>query len=218
MLSIKTMGYFSMTDGEKTITDDNLRSTMVLKLLLYVILYRDKELSSEDIAAAIWQDEDIENPIGALKNLMYRLRKSLNEYMGDEEYIITKKGAYSWNPKIPVSLDVEWLEHLIAEAKKEPVKEKSIETYKAALAYYKGDFASKIADLHWVATRSTYYHSMYLSAVKSLAELYVQTKSYEALEKLCSEALKFETADEQLFCYQIEARMRSGKTALAIET
>ncbi len=218
MLTIKTMGRFCIVDGEKQITDDDLRSTMLLKLLLYIILYRDKELTNEDIASAIWQEEEIDNPAGALKNLMYRLRKALQEHMGDEEYILTKKGAYSWNPKIPVSLDVEWLEHLIGEAKKEPIKEKAIATYETAIAYYKGDFATKMSDLHWVATRRTYYHSMYLSAVKSLAELYVQNKSYEALEKLCSTALEYETADEQLFCYQIEARMRSGKTALALET
>lgn len=218
MLTIKTMGRFCIMDGDKLMTEENLRSTMVLKLLLYIILYRDRELTNEDIAAAIWQEEEVENPTGALKNLMYRLRKCLGEYLGDEEYILTRKGAYSWNPRVPVSLDVEWLEHLIGEAKKEPTKEKAMETYEDAIAYYKGDFASKISDLHWVVTRSTYYHSLYLSAVKSLAELYVQNKSYEALEKLCSDALEYEIADEQLFCYQIEARMRSGKTALALET
>lgn len=218
MLTIKTLGRFCITDGEKQLSDENLRSSMVLKLLVYIILYRDKDLSNEDIATAIWQGEEIENPAGALKNLMYRLRKSLNEYLGDEEYILTKKGGYAWNPQVPVSLDVEWLEHLVGEAKKEPSRDKAIENYETAIAYYKGDFVAKISDLHWVVTRSTYYHSIYLSAVKSLAEMYVQKKAYEELEKLCNEALQFETADEQLFCYQIEARMRSGKTALALET
>lgn len=218
MLKISTLGNFCITENDKRLTDENLRSVMVVKLLVYIVLYRDKALSNEDIARAIWQDEEVENPVGALKNLMYRLRKSLNEYLGEADYIITKKGAYAWNPEIQVQIDTECFETMIADAKKEPVAEKAIQMYEEALKLYQGEFVSKITDLHWASTRNTYYHSLYLSAVKALAELYAQKKHYEELERLCNEALQYEGADEQLFCYQIEARMRSGKTALALET
>ncbi len=218
MLTISTLGNLYITDGDKQLTEENLRSVMVLKLLVYLLIYRDKVLSSEDIAHAIWQGEEIENPVGALKNLMYRLRKSLNEYLGENDYIITKKGAYSWNQDIPATMDTECFEMMVSEAKKEHVAERAIEIYERALAIYQGEFVPTISDLHWASTRSTYYHSLYLSAVKALAELYVHKNAYEELEKLCNEALQHESADEQLFCYQIEARMRSGKTALALET
>jgi hypothetical protein len=41
---------------------------------------------------------------------------------------------------------------------------------------------------------------------------------YEDLERLMTVALRFETTDEDLYCYQIEARMRSGKLSLAMES
>lgn len=218
MLTISTLGRFCISNREKHLTEENLRSSKGLKLLIYIILYRDTDLSNKDIAQAIWQGEDIDNPVGALKNLVYRLRKRLNEFLGENDYIITKKGAYAWNPEIDVELDVEIFEGLIDEGKKEPIVEKAIEIYEKAVRLYQGEFMAKIMDLQWVTTRSTYYSSMYLLTVKALAELYIQKKEYEHLEKLCNEALRYESADEQLFCYQIEARMRSGKTALALET
>jgi tetratricopeptide (TPR) repeat protein len=93
-----------------------------------------------------------------------------------------------------------------------------MEHYEQAVRLYQGEFMPQLSELSWISTLGTYYHSMYLSAVKALAELYVKEGHFELLEELCNEALRYESGDEQLYCYQIEARMRCGKIALAIES
>lgn len=218
MLTVNTLGKFQVTDGDSVINDDNLRSPMLSKLFMYMLLYRDKTLTTEDIATAIWQGEETDNPTGALKNLMYRLRKSLNKHFGEFEFILTNRGSYRWNPEIEVNIDIEHFEELIQTAKNENIMENSIIKYENAIAMYQGDFMSKLMDMHWILTLNTYYHSLYLSCVKALAELYVKVGRYEDLEHLCSDALKYENADEQIYCYQIEARMRCGKIGLALES
>ena len=218
MLTVTTLGKFQVSDGETVINDNNLHSLMLLKLLMYMLLYRDKTLTTEDIAAAIWQEEETDNPAGALKNLMYRLRKNLNKHFGDTEFIITNRGSYKWNSEVEVVLDIEIFEKLVDEAKNENVYEAAIRKYEEAIAIYQGDFFTKLMELHWIMTLNTYYHSMYLSCVKALAELYTKLEKYEELETLCNQALKYENADEQLYCYQIEARMRSGKISLALDS
>lgn len=218
MLTVNTLGKFQVTDGEAVINDDNLHSVMLSKLLMYMLLYRDKALTTEDMAAAIWQEEETDNPAGALKNLMYRLRKNLNTYFGDVEFILTNRGSYRWNPEVKVMLDIEMFEQLINEAKQNNIYEEAIIKYEQAIALYNGDFMTKLMDMHWIMTLNTYYHSTYLSAVKALAELYTKMERYEDLEALCNEALKYENGDEQLYCYQIEARMRSGKISLALDS
>ena len=218
MLTVNMLGKFQVTDGEQVMNDDNLRSVMLCKLLTYMLLYRDKTLTSEDIATAIWMDEEIDNPAGALKNLMYRLRKSLAAKFGDVDYILTNRGSYRWNPEVEVVLDAELFEKLISEAKTENVYETAIMKFERAIELYQGNFMNQIIDMHWIQTLSTYYNSLYLSGVKALADLYNKMDRYEELERLCTEALKYENADEQLYCYQIEARMRSGKIALALES
>lgn len=219
MLIVDTLGKFQITDGDTVVSDENIRSTMLSRLLVYMLLYREKALTTEDIANAIWPgEEDLDNPSGALKNLMYRLRKNLAKYFGDEEFILTNRGSYQWNPKVEVVLDIEEFERLIKSAKQENVEEKAVIRYEQALDIYQGDFMSKLMDLHWIQAQAIYYHSMYLSGVKSLAKLYLNESRYEEVEHICAEALKFENADEQLYCYQIEARMHCGKVQLALDS
>jgi DNA-binding SARP family transcriptional activator len=217
-LTINTLGKFQVTDGKFVVGDGSIRSLMMTKLFMYMVLYRDKTLTTEDIADALWQEEETDNPAGALKNLMYRLRRNLNSYFGDYEFILTDRASYRWNPQIPINLDIERFEKLIAAAKQENVYENAILKYEQAIALYQGDFMIRLLDLHWILSLNTYYHSLYLSCVKGLAELYVKTEQYEKLERLCSDALKLENADEQLYCYQIEARMRRGEISLALES
>lgn len=218
MLTVNSLGKFQLTDGNVVVNEDDLRSVMLSKLLMYILLYRDKTLTTEDIATAIWQDEEIDNPAGALKNLMYRLRKNLAKYFGNQDFILTNRGSYRWNTDVEVNLDIEQFEKLINEAKQENVYERAILMYEQAIAIYQGDFMTKLTDMHWILTLNTYYHSLYLTCVKALSELYLKMERYEEMERICTDALKLENADEQLYCYQIEARMHCGKINLAFDS
>lgn len=219
MLTVNTLGKFQITDGNAIVSADKIRSIMLSRLLIYMLLYRDKTLTTEDIASAIWPgEEEIENPSGALKNLMYRLRKNLAKYFGNEEFILTNRGSYQWNPEVEVVLDMEEFEQLIKSAKQENIEEKAVIKYEQAIGIYQGDFMNRLMDLHWVQALSIYYHSLYLSAVKALAKLYLNESRYEEVEHICADALKFENTDEQLYCYQIEARMHCGKVQLALDS
>ena len=140
MLTVNTLGKFQMTDGLTVVDDEQLRSPMLSKLFMYMLLYREKTLTTDDISTAIWQDEEIDNPAGALKNLMYRLRKTLTSFFGEEEFILTNRGSYRWNPDVKVILDIEKFEKLINEAKAENVYEDAIIKYEQAISIYQGDF------------------------------------------------------------------------------
>lgn len=63
-------------------------------------------ISGEELGEFLWGNGGSANPLGALKNLVYRLRMTLRE-LGTEEYIVSSAGAYGWNPNIPVSCDME---------------------------------------------------------------------------------------------------------------
>ena len=56
-------------------------------------------------------------------------------------------------------------------AKQKTISEgEAIRKLKAALALYQGDFMTKVADMHWVMTLNTYYHSLYLNCVRYLVK------------------------------------------------
>ena len=52
---------------------------MITKLLVYMICNKNHIVTLEQLTEAPWTDEESENPYGALKNMMYRLRGTLRK-------------------------------------------------------------------------------------------------------------------------------------------
>ena len=218
MLTIRTLGKFQIRDEEHIVNEEEIRSPKMINLLAYLIIHRNQTLTFYDMADALWQEEETGNPAGALKNLMYRLRVFLKKNFGDEDFILTDHGSYRWNPRQEVAVDAEQFEQMFESAKQKTISEgEAIRKLKAALALYQGDFMTKVADMHWVMTLNTYYHSLYLNCVRYLCEYYVSTEKFEELEQLCSQALQWESLDEELYCYLIRALAGKNKIGSALE-
>ena len=218
MLIVNTMGRFQMLMGNDVLNYENMRSAMLTKLLIYILLHREQSISAEDLSNALWQEDEVENPVGALKNLMYRLRQMMRNNFGDKEFVLTNVGSYQWNPDIAVTLDIEEFEMIFKQARESKTIEDAVANYEKALYLYQGSFMSKIGELYWVMTLNAYYHSMFLSAVENLAELYLKMGHYEQMEIVCKNALQYEDADEQIYYNLIVARARMMKIKLAQET
>lgn len=190
---------------------------MLTKLLVYILLHRDYPITIQELADALWNENETDNPAGALKNLMYRLRNILKKNLGDQEYILTSRGGYYWNPEVPICFDAEQFEGYCKEAQKSKDAFEQIICYEKAIAVYQGDFMPKIMDRHWVVTLSAYYHSLLLSAVKTLADLYMAEGKYEETVHLCSHGLRYDAVDEGLHCCMIMALIHQNKQKLAQE-
>lgn len=217
MLTVKTLGKFKVTENEHILNDEILRSDMLKKLLIYMVTHREHPASIQELSEALWQEDEIDNPAGALKNLMYRLRTIMKKNISDAQFIITSQGAYSWNSAIEVELDVEKFEEYCKKAKTSTNKEEKIHNYESAVALYKGEFMENSLDHHWAVTLSTYYHSLFLNAVKALAELYMEAGRYQDLEDVSVHALNVDRVDEELYCYHIIALIKENKYELAMK-
>lgn len=214
---VRSLGKFQLLNNDKILDEDVMRSDMLTKLLVYILMHRDYPITIQELSEALWDEDETENPAGALKNLMYRLRNLLKKNLGDEDYILTSRGVYYWNSEIQVWFDVEQFEAHCDSAKKAETPAEKISDYEKAIELYQGDFMPKITDKHWVVTLSAYYHSLFLSAVKALAEIYMSEERFEEAEQLCADGLKYDAVDEKLHCYRITALMRQGKQKLAME-
>ena len=72
-------------------------------------------------------------------------------------------------------------------------------------------YLPKISSEHWVISLSAYYHSMFLSAVKSLAELYEEAGNFEEMENVCSKAISMDSLDEYLYYLLIKSLIGQHK-------
>ncbi|MBR5943810.1 MAG: diguanylate cyclase [Lachnospiraceae bacterium] len=219
MIKICALGNFTIKDTETGVCleDENLRSDMIKKLVTYLVMHRSHPVPIQDLFGALWQEDESENPAGALKNLTYRLRVTLKKYFGDTDFVLTCSGAYAWNPQVETEVDAEVFEALVKKAKAIKEPEEAIKTFEEACALFRGEFLEKCADRHWMVTSATYYHSMYLTAVKKLSALYLKTERYSEAENLCSHALRFDDVDEQIYCDLIRSLLKQGKNDLAVK-
>lgn len=217
MFEINLLGRFQMRKGSKVLDEESMRSSQLVKLLSFMILHRGNELSIQDMAEALWQEEESDNPAGALKNLIYRLRSILKETFGGEEWILTGKGAYYVNPKLKMKVDVEELEAVYRKIKKNREHGTSLLTdYERVIQLYRGEFLTGFSHMSWVMPLSSYYHSLFLDIIKDLIALHQKNKRYQEMEQVCTKALFYDTCDEQLHAYMIKALVYQQKTEMAL--
>ena len=217
MFTIHLLGKFQITYDGLILDSDMIRSEMIVKLLSFLVVHRDRSLTVNELADVLWQEDETDNPAGALKNLMYRLRTILKKYFGDGDFIVTSRGAYAWNSQYEVTVDAEEFEKYCDSVTKLKDITKKISHYEKAIDLYQGDFLAKYASINWIVPLTTYYHSLFLSIVKKLAKLYRETGQYEKMEKTCAYALRYDNIDEKLHCYLIESFIYQNKLELANE-
>lgn len=131
-------GDFSIKSERGMLDEQTIHSRKILKLLSYFIMNRERMISGEELGEFLWGNGGSANPLGALKNLVYRLRMTLRE-LGTEEYIVSSAGAYGWNPNIPVSCDMEEFGQAAEKIRSIPEElvEERITAYEEALFIYR---------------------------------------------------------------------------------
>lgn len=215
-LHIQFFERFRLTGGEVVLDADGIRSEMVTKLLAYLICHRKKTMSVQELSDVLWPEEGSDNPAGALKNLMYRLRGILKKTWGDREYVLTGRGSYQWNPEISMIVDAEKFDEYCRQMENAKDNKEKIKWGTEAADLYKGMFLPELSGEYWVISLSTYYHSLYLSTVKETADLLEQEKRYPVIEQICQSAIRLDPLDEEIHCHLIKAMIADNKQNLAM--
>ena len=77
LLQVETLGGLRVTAGEKTLLEQSARINKPWELLIFLLLNMDETLTNQQICEALWEEDEVENLAGALKNAAYSLRKQL---------------------------------------------------------------------------------------------------------------------------------------------
>lgn len=216
VLYVKLLGNFEVKNSHGILNRETLHSDKLLRLLSYILIFRKKDLTVQELCDALWPIGTSGNPAGALKNLMYRLRGSM-KILGEDDFILTRRGFYCWNQDIEVHADFEKFDELSRKAVDvSKTEDEKVTAAQLAVKIYHGTLPSKVASEQWGLPLETYFHSCYLDTVKFLSDYYENRQLYEQMEDLCSEALTYDGLDEQLHCSLIKALIMQGKKNLAL--
>lgn len=172
LLEIYTLGQFSVLRNGLLLSAASGRLSKAWELLLYLITNRQKLTPLETIHEILWPDEDCADPKKNIKNLVHRLRKTID--VEGESAIIYSQGCYRWNTGIPYWLDAEVFESLCQEglslSGSEPAE--AVSLYKKALSLYRGDYLPEFSGESWVVPARRYFHQLFVSSVLDLLNLY----------------------------------------------
>lgn len=215
-LKIRMFGKFQIENDNGMLNKENMRSEMLTRLLAYMVSHREKDMTAQELIDVLWPDDQSDNPSGALKNLMYRLRKLMNRTWGEDgRYIITGRGAYQLNPELVVHVDIEEFEECCRQVFNSEDPAVQQENGKKAVELYQGMFLSELSSEYWVISIATYYHSIYLTMVKKLAALLEKEKQFTDVEEICAKAIQIEPLDEEIHCFLLRAMIADNKQKLA---
>lgn len=219
LIQVGMLGGFSIRIGETVIKDTSSRSSQLWSLLEYLIAFRHKTISPEEIYEALWGEDEIENPASALKNLVYRVRTVFTKAkIPFAKKIITYAGGtYRWNNSIPCVVDVEEFEELQKKAGSlaQPT-ELRIENYLRAIDLYQGDFLTASGFKSWIMPVSSYYKSVYFRCVFEVLQLLEKEDRFREMETICRKALMVDQFEETAHQYLILSLVRQGQQSQAV--
>lgn len=216
-LVITTFGEFSISYGDKTITERSKRSKKMWTLLQFMIANHNRTISQSELINLLWANKNSENPVGALKTSLHRLRACLSE-LGlpeDKEIIINSMGSYAFNNSLECEIDFDSFEALYKRSVAAQSEKEKTNICLEAIELYKGDFLNRSRDDNWVTPLTAYYHSLYVRIVRELIETMYKHGYYSDLVSICRKAITIEDLDDFIHYYYIKGLFETGDKATA---
>jgi DNA-binding SARP family transcriptional activator len=218
-LNITVFGGCSISYGKSAIGDNGYKTSKQWNLLAYLIIYRHREISLSELLNILWEDdEDVKNPVGALKVLVHRTRKALGELgLDGNRLILNKQGSYCFNSDgIEIHVDAESFEKLCRNAEKKQFDQSALPDLLQAAELYKGDFLPNLLSEKWVVPLSVYYNNKYISVVSNALNILSSKGRYEEVIELSRKAIGIAPYEETLHMQLIDALRRLGRYQLAL--
>lgn len=135
-------------------------------LLAYLILYRHRPHSRDELATLFWGDRDDLHAHRSLATALWRIRRLLG---GD--YLLADATSVQFNPDSPFWLDVAEFEKHLATGRKEPAEKRAAEHWQEAVDLYRGDLLEGFYD-DWCLEERYRLEALYLDALARLVAWY----------------------------------------------
>lgn len=217
ILKVKMFGTFTMEYQGKMISMERSHWTKANQLLQR-LLCSPNGIEREQLWHDLFLHEDVANPSGSLRALLFRLRKSLKEQgIPGEDYVHIRKRMYYFEPDCPVECDIYQFEHAIEEADGAADEEMQYRFLKEAAELYSGEFLQGLGTVDWAVVLNVKYKKMYTDCVGRLCEACRTKKEYKNMEAFAQKAAAIYPFDGWQ-SYQMEALVALGceKEAVAL--
>jgi LuxR family maltose regulon positive regulatory protein len=199
---------------------DAWRLSKALHILCYIASRRNHRTPKDTLVEIFWADADPETVSKNFHPTISHLRKALNlGQVVKKDFILYREGAYLLNPQYQYQVDAEEFERLInnaREARRGGDADGSAGLLAEAIGLYRGDFLEEFY-YNWIEELQSYYSDLYLEALKELVGYHGERSNHEMVIRYGQMILQRDAYQEDVHCQVMEAHVRSGNRAAAIE-
>ncbi len=220
-LRIQFFGTFTITYGDKSISEGDNRSKKLWKLMQYIVVNRDRHIPQEELIALLWgEDCTGDNPMSSLKTLLHRVRNTLDqlEFGESRRIILQRSGTYYWNTALPCMIDTEEFEQAAANMEKTPDSEEKLNYALKAMALYKGHFLGNKYNEPWAKEPCDRYQAIYLTCYENAIDLLSKEKRFDEIIFLSQHALEIDSSQETYYYFLISALIKKADYQKALKT
>ena len=211
---ISLFGEMKIIGPKGVLTESELKSPKISRLLVYLLLSKKNGVSPREMADAIWPDEDADCGCKNFKGLIYRLQQAFS-LISDKRLVESTPNGYQLNPKLNITTDFRLFELKKTNAINAPTAEQKIELLKKAVNLYAGSFFHTAASEHWIMATAVNYQHQYIAAVGELLKTLFDERDYASVHHFSAKALKFEPHSEDVYFWMIRSLVRIGHTEMA---
>ncbi len=187
-----------------------------LALLEYLILNKNKPVSVSNIVDVLWNDEEDVDLENTLKTLVSRVRKDLTD-SGLKNAIITKRGAYMWNPEYSEFIDLFVLEDLCNKVALETeLTPEARVNFEQIIFIYSDDLLTNSILNAWISPKTFYYQSLYIKTIGHYINLLKSKNQLNDVIRVCKIALEIDQFDSNLNLELMSALLKIGKNKDAL--
>jgi len=211
---ISLFGEMKIIGPKGVLTESELKSPKISRLLVYLLLSKKNGVSPREMADAIWPDEDADCVCKNFKGLIYRLQQAFS-LISDKRLVESTPNGYQLNPKLNITTDFRLFELKKTNAINAPTAEQKIELLKKAVNLYAGSFFHTAASEHWIMATAVNYQHQYIAAVGELLKTLFDERDYASVHHFSAKALNFEPHSEDVYFWMIRSLVRIGHTEMA---
>ena len=156
----------------------------------------------------------MENPYNSIKNVVYRLRKTL-ACIGLRDLIQASHGTFTLNPNYTIFTDVERFDDACKRIDNSSGPAILQALYESIIGLYRGSLLPRYDFYHWLMPKTLYYQNKFLHYMKRYLSMLYREKNYLRVQELSMDLLSIDMYESEVHYYLIKAMFMSGSKTLS---
>lgn len=211
---INLFGDFQIITSKGILTERNMKSPKMGRLVVYLLLHGRVPASHTEIFNALWPNEDESRATSNVKVLVCRFQQ-IFDLISDYRLIDSVRNAYRLNPELNIITDLDifteyWNQAQVAA---DPFAKGNL--LKKAMDMYKGGPVPAYADEHWFMPTVAHYSLRYMGVVNQLLATLDLAHDYVCIHEYANNALQVVPSNADAHYWLIYAMQHLGTPEIA---